>query len=378
MVQMRAIPRNWLATFAAPAFAALAISYGGNARAAGDAAGQPIPVQVASVERRDVPVILTDLGTVQAYSTVTIKSRVDGELKQVLFKEGQDVRKGDLLALIDPRTYQAALDQAHAKLDQDTASLANARLILDRDVQLVARDFVSVQATDNQKSQVAQIEAQIEQDKALIASAETELSYTRITAPIDGRAGILLIDQGNIVHASDPGGIVVLNQIHPIAAISTLPEQEFASIRAALAAGPVEVEALSREDGAVLDKGTVELMDNTIDPQSGTLKLKSIFPNVEDRLWPGQFINARVRVATLKAALTAPAGAIQRGPDGEFVYVIASDQTVSPIPVKTGPICDGVAVVESGLAEGDRVVAAGQYRLSAGARIVVAPPPPLR
>jgi multidrug efflux system membrane fusion protein len=373
MARITALP-YWLAAFAAATLGALALASGGNAGAPSPSAAPPIPVELATVARRDVPVYLTDLGTVQAYNTVTIRSRVDGELQQVLFKEGQDVRKGDLLAIIDPRTYQAALDQAHAKLDQDTANLANARLILNRDTQLAASDFVSTQATDNQKSQVAQLEAQLEQDKAMIATAETELSYTRITSPIDGRAGIRLIDQGNIVHASDAGGIVVINQIHPIAAISTLPEGNFAAIRTALAAGPVEVEALSREDGSVLDKGTVALMDNTIDPQSGTLKLKSIFPNSEDRLWPGQFINARVHVATLKDALTVPVGAIQRGPGGEFVYVVAGDQTVAAVTVKTGPISEGIAVVESGLAEGTQVVAAGQYRLSAGARIVAAEP----
>ena len=364
----------WLVTLAATAMSIAAFAV---EALAGDGppapAPAPIPVEIATADRRDVPIFLTDLGTVEPYNQVTIRSRVDGALQQVRFKEGNDVRQGDLLAEIDPRTFQASLDQARARLDQDTASLANARLILNRDAQLVARDFVSVETADTQRSTVAQLEAQVEQDKALIVTAETELSYTRILAPIDGRAGLRLVDVGNIVHASDPGGLVVINQVNPIAVISTLPERDVPAIRAALAAGPVEVEALSREDGTVLDIGTVQLMDNAIDPKSGTLKLKSVFPNAGDQLWPGQFIDAKVHVTTLKGVVTVPAGAIQRGPDGTFVYRVAPDQTVSPAAVRTGPISEGVAVIESGLAEGARVVSAGQYRLSAGARVADVP-----
>ncbi|MFG1321132.1 efflux RND transporter periplasmic adaptor subunit [Xanthobacter autotrophicus] len=366
--------RLWLVTLAATAMSIAAFAVEAQA---GDGPPAPapatIPVEIATADRRDVPIFLTDLGTVEPYNQVTIRSRVDGALQQVLFKEGNDVRQGDLLAEIDPRTFQASLDQARARLDQDTASLANARLILNRDAQLVARDFVSVETADTQRSTVAQLEAQVEQDKALIVTAETELSYTRILAPIDGRAGLRLVDVGNIVHASDPGGLVVINQVNPIAVISTLPERDVPAIRAALAAGPVEVEALSREDGTVLDIGTVQLMDNAIDPKSGTLKLKSVFPNAGDQLWPGQFIDAKVHVTTLKGVVTVPAGAIQRGPDGTFVYRVAPDQTVSPAAVRTGPISEGVAVIESGLAEGTRVVSAGQYRLSAGARVADVP-----
>lgn len=335
----------------------------------------PVPVEIAAAQRRDVPIHLDDLGTVEPFNTVTIRSRIDGELQQVLFHEGQDVRQGDLLAVIDPRTFQAALDEAKAKLDQDTADLANARLILGRDTQLGQRDFVATQTIDNQRSRVAELEAQIEQDKAMISTAETQLSYTRITSPIDGRTGLRLVDVGNIVHAADQTGLVVINQIHPITAISTIPERDVPAISVALAAGPVEAQALSREDATILDTGTVELMDNAIDPASGTLRLKSTFSNPKDQLWPGQFVAIKVHVATLKNALTVPADAIQRGPDGVFVFVVADDQTVSPVPVRTGPIADGTAVVEQGIEAGTRVVTRGQYRLAAGTQVVAAQPP---
>ena len=335
----------------------------------------PVPVEIAVTEPRDVPVHLDDLGTVEPFNSVTIRSRVDGELQQVLFREGQDVRQGDLLAVIDPRTFDAALDQAKAKLDQDQADLANARLILGRDTQLGQRDFVATQTVDNQRSRVAELEAQIEQDEAMISSAETQLSYTQITSPIDGRTGLRLVDVGNIVHADDQTGLVVINQLHPITAISTIPQRDVPAIGAALAAGPVEAQALSREDGSLLDTGTVELMDNAIDPANGTLRLKSTFPNAKDRLWPGQFVAIRVHVVTLKNALTVPADAIQRGPDGVFVFVVSQDQIVSPVPVTTGPIADGIAVIERGIAAGTRVVTSGQYRLVAGVSVVAAQPP---
>ncbi len=322
--------------------------------------------------RRDVAVHLDDLGTVEPFTTVTIRSRVDGELQQVLFREGQDIKQGDLVAVIDPRTFQAALDQAKGRLDQDNANLANAQLILGRVTKLGRNDFVSTQTVDDQRSRVVQLEAQIEQDKAAISEAETQLSYTRIASPIDGRAGLRLVDVGNIVHANDQAGLVVIDQLHPIAAISTIPERDVPAIRAALAAGSVEARALSREDATVLDTGTVELMDNAIDPASGTLRLKSIFPNADDRLWPGQFVDVQVRVATLKDVVTVPADALQRGPDGPFVFVVGSDSTVAPVPVTTGPIADGTAVIDHGIDAGMRIVTQGQYRLSSGARVVPA------
>jgi len=369
--------RRWfvLATIAVTVFAA---GYGlwnsEKSHAAANPAPAAVPVEVANVIRRDVPVYLTGLGTVEPYNTVTIRSRVDGELQQVLFHEGQDIAQGDLIAIIDPRTYQAALEQANARLQQDTASLSNAQLILDRDTQLGKSDFASPQVIDNQRSTVAQLQAQIAQDHAMISTAQTQLSYTSITSPISGRAGLRLVDQGNIVHATDANGLVVINQLHPITVISTVPQDDVPAIRAALAAGKVEAQAVSRADGSVLDTGTLDLTDNQIDPQSGTLRLKSVFQNTRDPLWPGQFVDLKVRVATIPDALTVPADAVQRGPDGSFVFTVGPDDTVSMVPVKTGQISDGIAVVESGLSDGQRVVTRGQYRLASGTRIIVAAP----
>lgn len=330
-----------------------------------------VPVETAEAVRADVPVYLTGIGTVEPYNTVTVRSRVDGELDQVLFQEGQDIRKDALLAVIDPRVFQAALDQAKAKLAQDEASLANAKLNFHRDATLGKDAFASQQVIDNESSAVDQLNAQIAQDRAMIDQAATQLSYTRIASPIDGRAGLRLVDQGNIIHASDPNGLVVINQIHPISVISTLPQRDVTAIRTALEAGKVEAQALSRDDGSVLDTGTVALIDNQIDPQSGTLRLKSVFSNQDDRLWPGQFVDVEVRVATLSGVVTVPSDAVQRGPDGDYVFVVRSDATVTSEPVKVGQVANDVAVVDSGVAPGERVVTRGQYRLAPGTRVLV-------
>lgn len=329
----------------------------------------PVPVVTAVAKRRDVPVDLTGIGTVTPFNTVTIRSRVDGALQQVLFHEGQDIVKGAPIAVIDPRTYEAALEQAEARLQQDQAALANTQLIFQRDAKLGRDAFVSQQTVDTEHSAVAQLEAQIAQDRAAIDTARTELSYTQITAPIDGRAGLRLVDAGNIVHAADPTGLVVLNQIHPITVISTLPQSDVATIRAALAAGPVAAQAVSREDGTVLDTGSVEIIDNEIDPRSGTLRVKSTFANREDRLWPGQFVDVRLRVATLTGVVTVPADAVQRGPDGPFVYTVGADGRVAATPVTPGQIAEGIAVIKAGIAEGQEVVVQGQYRLAPGATV---------
>ena len=332
-------------------------------------ASVPVPVVTASAKRRDVPVDLTGIGTVTPFNTVTIRSRVDGALQQVLFHEGQDIAKGAPIAVIDPRTYEAALEQAEARLQQDQAALANTQLIFQRDAKLGRDAFVSQQTVDNEHSAVAQLEAQVAQDRAAIETARTELSYTQITAPIDGRAGLRLVDEGNIVHAADPTGLVVLNQIHPIAVISTLPQSEVATIRAALAAGPVAARAVSREDGTMLDTGSVEIIDNEIDPKSGTLRVKSTFANREDRLWPGQFVDVRLRVTTLTGVVTVPADAVQRGPDGPFVYTVGADGRVAATPVTPGQIAEGIAVIKAGIAEGQEVVVQGQYRLAPGVTV---------
>ncbi|WP_244644483.1 efflux RND transporter periplasmic adaptor subunit [Azorhizobium oxalatiphilum] len=329
----------------------------------------PVPVQVATAGAQNVPVFVTALGTVRAFNTVTVRTRVDGELQQVLFDEGQDVSQGQLLAIIDPRAYEAALQQANARLQQDSATLSNAQLNLDRDSRLGKDDFVSTQTIDNEKAQVAQLTAQVAQDKAAITSASVQLSYTRITSPISGRAGLRLVDQGNIVHATDTTGLVVINQLHPIAAISALPQDSIAAVRNALSAGTTEAVALSREDGQVLATGSVALIDNQIDTDSGTVKLKSVFPNADDALWPGQFVDVRIRVGTLDKALTVPAGALQRGPDGTFVYAVTPDNRAQQVPVTVGQIADGIAVIKSGLAEGQPVITAGQYRVRPGSAV---------
>lgn len=335
----------------------------------------PVPVVVGTATRQDVPVYITGIGTVAPFNSVTVRSRVDGELQQVLFSEGQDIRKGDVIAVIDPRAFEAALEQARARLQQDEAALANAKLIFARDATLGRDSFASQQTVDTDQSSVAQLEAQIAQDKAAIETAEIQLSYTRIVSPLDARAGLRLVDEGNIVHATDANGLVVLNQIHPIAVISTLPQGDVVTVRKALEAGTVTAQAVSRDDGTVLDTGTVEVVDNQIDAQSGTLRVKSVFPNANDTLWPGLFVDLRLRVATIRAAVTVPSDAVQRGPNGPFVYTVGTDARVAATPVALGQIAGGRAVIASGVDEGRRVVVRGQYRLEPGVAVAVSAAP---
>lgn len=330
-----------------------------------------IPVEVAAAARQDVPVYLTGLGTVAAYNTVTVRTQVDGELQQIAFVEGQMVKRGDLLAVVDPRIYQAALDGAVAKTQQDQALLENAQLMLERDSKLAAQDYATRETLDTQRATVAQLQAQLAQDQAAVESAKTQLSYTSITSPIDGRTGIRLVDQGNIVHVTDTTGIVVVTQLQPISVVSTLPEEDLAAVQAALTAGPVQVTAFARESGEALATGTLLLVDNKIDQASGTLQLKSTFPNDDDALWPGQFVTLRLLARVAQDAITVPSDALQRGPDGFFVYLLRPDGTVAPQAVQPGQVADGVAVIESGLAAGDRVVTKGQYRLYPGAPVSV-------
>jgi multidrug efflux system membrane fusion protein len=331
-----------------------------------------IPVQAATAGLADVPIQETGLGSVQAFNTVTVKVRVDGELQKVDFTEGQMVKAGDPLAQIDPRPFQAQLDQAIAKKAQDQAQLGNAQLNLSRDESLVTRQYATQQTVDNEKALVAQLGATIEGDNAAIESARVQLGYTTITAPIGGRTGIRLVDQGNIVHATDPGGIVVVTQLQPISVIFTLPEDDLSAIADAQAEGPVAVTALDRNDKDQLDQGTLALVDNEIDQTTGTLRLKATFPNPHNRLWPGEFVSMRLLLRTDRNVLTVPSGAIQRGASGLYVYRIAPDNTVETQPVEVGPFGIDVAVVTAGLHPGDRVVTAGQYRLQPGARISLA------
>jgi multidrug efflux system membrane fusion protein len=335
-------------------------------------ASAAIPVQAATATDADVPIYQTGLGNVQAFNTVTVKVRVDGELQKVDFTEGQMVKAGDLLAQIDPRPFQAAFDQAIAKEAQDKAQLANTQLNLQRDSNLAAHQFATQQTVDNEKAGVAELEAAIEGDEATIENARVQLGYTTITAPIAGRTGIRLVDQGNIVHATDTTGIVVLTQLQPISVIFTLPEDDLPEIADAQAKGPITVTALNTGDKSVLDQGTLALVDNEIDQTTGTMRLKATFPNPRNRLWPGQFVNIRLLLRTDSGVLTVPSGAIQRSASGLYVYRITPNNTVEAQPIEVGPFGDDVAVVSGGLHAGDRVITAGQYRLQPGARVAVA------
>ena len=331
-----------------------------------------IPVQAATASPADVPIQETGLGSVQAFNTVTVKVRVDGELQKIAFTEGQMVKAGDLLAQIDPRPFQAALDQAIAKQAQDQAQLDNARLNLQRDANLVIHQYATQQTVDNEKAMVSQLEATIQGDAAAIENARVQLGYTTITAPIAGRTGIRLIDQGNIVHATDTGGIVVVTQLQPISVIFTLPEDDLPAIADAQAKGAVTVTALSRDGTDPLDQGTLALVDNEIDQTTGTLRLKATFPNPHNRLWPGQFVNIQVLLRTERGVLTVPSGAIQRSNSGLYVYRVKPDDSVEVQPVEVGQMTNKIAVVTGGLEPGDRVVTAGQYRLQPGARVAIA------
>jgi multidrug efflux system membrane fusion protein len=337
-----------------------------------------IPVQAETATKADVPIYETGLGNVQAFNTVTVKVRVDGELQKVDFTEGQMVKAGDLLAQIDPRPLQAQLDQAIAKEAQDQAQLGNARLDLRRFQDLASRQFATQQSVDTQKALVAQLEATIKGDEAAIENARVQLGYTTVTAPLTGRTGIRLIDQGNIVHATDANGIVVLTQLQPISVIFTLPEDDLPAIADAQAKGPVTIAALSRDSKSALDQGTLALVDNQIDQTTGTLRLKATFPNPHNRLWPGQFVNIRVLLRTDSNVLTVPSGAIQRSASGLYVYRVKPDSTVEVQPVEVGPYGDHDAVVTAGLHPGDRVVTAGQYRLQPGARVAVTADPAVK
>lgn len=329
----------------------------------------PVAVDVATVQQADVPVYLEGLGTVQAFYTVTVSARVDGQVEKIGFTEGQDVKTGALLAQIDPRPFQAALGVAVATRDKDRAALANAHLDLQRYELLAPEDLASKQTVDTQKALIAQLTAQLKSDAAAIDNARTQLDYTSIRSPIDGRTGIRQVDPGNNVHAADSAGIVVVTQIEPISVIFSLPEEAFARLSAALQRGPVPAVALSRDGREQLDEGTVALIDNQIDQTTGTLRVKATLPNRQRTLWPGEFVNMRVLAQVQRQVLTIPASAIERGPDGLFTYRVQADSSVAVAPITTGATSNDVVVVESGLKAGERVVASNQYRLQPGARI---------
>jgi multidrug efflux system membrane fusion protein len=330
----------------------------------------PVPVLTATAALADVPVYLDGVGTVRALNTVTVRPQVDGKLIKVSFKEGQDVERGFVLAEIDPTTYQAQLDQANAKKAQDEAMLANARLDLERYERLAATNAGSRQQADTQKATVAQLEAQVKLDQASIDNAQAYLGYTKIIAPLPGRTGIRMVDEGNIVHAADATGIVVITQIQPISILFSLQQQLLGQVNAAFAKGALTVEALGPDSRSVVDRGTLQVVDNQVDQTTGTVKLKAEFPNPGLQLWPGQFINVRLLIRTLSQVVVVPAAAVQRGPNGTFVYVIENNSAAMR-PVTVSQQDETQSVIASGLKPDERVVTTGFARLTDGSAVAM-------
>jgi multidrug efflux system membrane fusion protein len=333
------------------------------------AARAPVPVSVATVARRDLPVYLTGLGTVQASFTVAIRSQVDGKLQDVLFAEGQQVRKGDVLARIDPRMFQAALDQARARRAQDAALLIAAEKDLARSQALAQKDYGSQQSVDQQLAKVDQLKASIAADEAAIETAQTQFDYTSITAPSDGRVGVRLIDPGNLVRANDTAAIATLMLTRPAAVMFTLPARSLSDVRDAMGRGAVEVTAYDQDDRRALGVGTVMLIDNAIDQATATMRLKAVFPNDDNRLWPGDFVNVRLLLETRRDALAIPTAAVQRGPQGLFAWIVTAGNTVEPRPIQVGPTSGDLTIVVAGLSDTERVVTEGHYKLQRNAAV---------
>jgi multidrug efflux system membrane fusion protein len=338
---------------------------------------QLVPVSVATAERRDVPYYLTGLGSVTAYYTVSVKSRVDGQLMEVNFKEGQDVKSGSLLALIDPRPYQVALDQAQATLFKDQATLRDAKLNYERFKGLLqSSGAMSQQQVDTQQATVDQLDGTVRNDQALIENAKLNLVYCHITAPVTGRIGLRLVDPGNIVHATDTNAMFVITQLQPIAVLFTLPEDNLPSVSQHMGKGTLEVDAYSRDDQTKLATGKLLTIDNQIDQTTGTGKLKAVFDNKDNALWPNQFVNARLLLEVRKNSTAIPAAAIQRGPQGTYVFVVKSDNTVDVRQVTVGFTQDNVSVIASGISPSEVVVTDGQDKLQQGSKIETRPAVP--
>jgi multidrug efflux system membrane fusion protein len=331
----------------------------------------PVPVLAATPRIQDVPVYLDGVGAVRALNNVTVRPQVDGKLIAVNFTEGQDVKKGDVLGEIDPVIYKAQFDQATAKKAQDEAQLANQRLDLIRYQQLAASNAGSKQQADTQRAVVAQQEALVNADQAAIDNAQAMLGYTKIVAPLSGRAGLRQVDQGNIIHAADATGLVVITQLQPIAVQFSLPQQQIVRVNAASAKGALAVDVFGNDGTTVVDTGKLAGIDNQVDQTTGTLKLKAEFPNANFQLWPGQFVNVRLKVETLPKAVVVPTSAVQRGPAGTFSYVIGDGDIVSAKPVTVTQQNETDAVIASGLSPSDRVVTTGFANLADGAKVVV-------
>jgi len=329
-----------------------------------------VPVKIAPVEKADFPVYLTGLGTVQGFNTVVVRTRVDGQINRIAFQEGQFVKAGDTLVEIDPRPFQAALDQATAKKAQDEANLANANLDLQRYTKL--GEFATRQQTDTQRSTVAQLTAQIQADAAAISNAQTQLDYATVKAPISGVVGLRQVDVGNIVNASTQTGIVSIAQIEPIAVIFTAPEDQLPDIKAALAASPPKTIALSTDGKRVLSTGTLSLINNQVDTTSGTIRLKAVFDNKDHALWPGQSVSTRLLITTLKDATVVPDDAIQHGTDGLYAFAVTAENKAELRKVKSTRSIDGRSVIDEGLSPGEQVITAGQYKVQPGTLVSTA------
>ena len=367
---------RWLFAVAACALVVIAVRQlllqnGTSPPRAAEARQNGAPVHVAVVKTRSFPVILNGLGTVQATNMVTVRSRVDGQIEKVGFEEGQMVREGDLLVQIDPAPFQAALDQAKAKLAQDEASLTNAKQDLERTAVLSKQGNATQQLFDQRTANVASLTAQVQADKAAIDSAKVQLDYTTIRSPLTGRAGFRLVDPGNIVHANDQNGMLTITQLQPISVIFTAPEDQLPAINDELKSGPLKLSAFSSDGKRLLGEGTLKLLDNQVDPASGTIRMKASFDNRDNALWPGLSVTTRQLLKTLKDVVVVPDAAVRRGPNGLYVYVVTAQSRALLREVKVSRIEDGLALVDSGLAAGERIVTSGHYRVQPGGPVQV-------
>jgi len=360
-----------IAALIAVGTAALAGEHLHAATEAGQVAVPPpaVPVVAGTVLQGDVPIYLRGVGTVIAYNNVIVRSQITGQIVKIAFNQGQAVHQGDLLAQIDPRPYQAQLDQAIANRDRDQAQLVNAKANADRYTSLHQKGYASTQLVETQNAQLAQLQAMVKSDEGVIEQARTNFSYTNLTAPIDGVSGIRQIDIGNIIHPTDPNGLVDVTQIQPISLLFSLPQTDFVEIQQEMARGPLPVQAYSQDDKTKLDEGKLDLIDNQIVQTTGTIRLRASFPNTKKMLWPGELINARLLLETRHDGLTIPASAVQQGPSGSFVWVIGPDESVQTRPVVVSQISEGQALIDSGLKADEKIVVQGQYRLVAGTHV---------
>jgi multidrug efflux system membrane fusion protein len=352
-------------------------SAGSTAQSSGPGGGaRVIPVSAAQVAQRDLPIYLDGLGNVSAFKTITVRAQVDGRLDAVLFREGQAVKRGQVIAQIDPRPFEIQLHQAEGALARDAAQLKDAQLNFERNKNLRERKLIAQQLVDDQAALVGQLEGTTRIDRAAIETARLNLDYARIVAPIDGVTGVRSVDAGNLVRSSDPGGLVVIAQLDPIAMLFTLPEDNLPSVMQEMQAGPLPVEAWSRDGATKLGTGQLAVVDNQINSATATMRLKAVFPNPQHLLWPNQFIKARLHLTTRKNALVVPATVVQRGPDGTFAYVIGQDQTVQPRPVEVDLTQGDVSVIAKGLSPGELVVVDGQNQLRPGSKVAPRLPGP--